>query len=364
MNYQVVEPPHTAADPRLAGRNARDLVDYAAHPAYRGFVETPGAAARLAALLRFLPSWLLIKLKRAIRYEMIPLHVREAGGLGGIAAKARMALSHLLDRPQRGRGEAPDEGGLYPVLRRDGCAVVSMPGPALQSLAELSRPLFDRLEARREQGRGGVRDFEASRFYARRDESAALFAAVERVLGEAGVFATAERYLGHGVSLVDVNPQINDPSDDFWQRVFPDLQLGQPSCAYLHRDASGGDIKAIIYMSDVGPDNGPFGYVRGSHRMKMSVTDDHIAEANDSNGLAGTDLASRRLFAALPSRLRQKGSFGNDVPDGSPLAGELLDSLWSITAPRGSVVVFDTKGVHRGGMVVQGERRVITCVIG
>jgi len=244
MSYQVVKPPRAADDPRLAGRNARGLVDYAAHPAYRGFVETPGLAARLAALLRFLPSWLLIKLKRAIRYEMIPLHVREAAGLGGIAAKARMALSHLLDRPQRGRGEAPDEGGLYSVLRRDGCAVVSMPGPALQSLAELSRPLFDRLEARREQGRSGVRDFEASRFYARRDESAALFAAVERVLGEAGVFATAERYLGHGVSLVDVNPQINDTSDDFWARTFPDLPAEERPCSYVHKDASGGDITA------------------------------------------------------------------------------------------------------------------------
>lgn len=364
MSYQVVDPPQAAVDPRLAGRDARELVDYEAHPAYGRLMAAPGVVTRLRALWRFVPSWLLIKVKRAIRYEMIPLHVRKAGGPSGLAAKARMALSNFMNRPARGRGDFPGDEPLYSALRRDGCAVVLMPGPARQSLEGLARPLFDRLEARREQGRGGVRDFEASRFYARRDESAALFAAVERVLGEAGVFATAERYLGHSVSLVDVNPQINDPSDDFWRRVFPDLQLGQPSCAYLHRDASGGDIKAIIYMSDVGPDNGPFGYVRGSHLMKMSVTDDHIAEANDSNGLADTDQESRRLFAALPSRLRQKGSFGNDVPDGSPLAGELLGSLWSITAPRGSVVVFDTKGVHRGGMVVHGERRVITCVIG
>ena len=364
MSYQVIEPPSAAADAGFAGREVRYLVDYREHPAYSGFVSGPGFGTRLAALVRFVLFWLLIKAKRAIRYEMIPLHLRKGGGLPSLATKARMALSHIFDRTQRGRGEAQDEGPLYSTLRREGCAVVAMPVPALQSLEELSRPLFARLEARREQGRGGVRDFEASRFYARRDESTALFAAVERLLGEAGVFATAELYLGHRVSLVDVNPQINDSSDDFWRRVFPDLQLGQPSCAYLHRDASGGDIKAIIYMSDVELDNGPFAYVRGSHRMRMSVTDDHIAETNDSNGLAGTDPTSRLLFAALPSRLRQKGSFSNDVPDGSPLAGELLGSLWSITAPRGSVVVFDTKGVHRGGMVMRGERRVITCVIG
>jgi hypothetical protein len=364
MSYSLIEPPQSAHREKFSGWNPRTLIDYCQHPAYGRFAAQPGLSARMAALIRFVPSWLLIKVKRAIRYEMIPLHVREADGFGGFIGKASMALSHLLNRPSRRRGEAEDGSPLYCSLRSDGCSVVSMPQEELNRVEELARPLFSRLEARREQGKQAIRDFEASRFYARRDEATALFVAVEKVLRDAGVFAAAERYLGHDVSLVDVNPQINDPSDDFWKRVFPDLQSGEPRCAYMHRDASGGDIKAIIYMSDVGPDNGPFSFVRGSHHMRLAVTDDHIAEANDSNGLAATDPDSRRLFAALPSRLRQKGSFGNDVPDGSSLAEALLASMWPITGPRGSIVIFDTKGVHRGGMVVQGERRVITCVIG
>ena len=363
MEYRVIEPPAHLVVDNLSARSSRALVDYGNHPAYREAVLSAGIGETFRALLRFVPAWLLIKAKRAIRYEMIPLHIRKAPGLSGLIRKVAAAMRHLFDKRLHPRGQATAAHPIQAMLQHQGCAVVLMPSESLGRVEELSRPLFADLERRRE-SESGIREFESSRYYANREHSAALFSAVEQVLSEAGVFASAERYLGHRVSLVDVNPQINDPTDDFWKRTFPDLALEQPRCAYFHRDASGGDIKAIIYLSDVGPLNGPFSYVLGSHRMQMSVTDDHIAEANDSNGLAGTALQERRLFAALPSRLRQKGTFGNDVLAGSDLETDLLGSMWPITGNRGSIVVFDTKGVHRGGMVVEGERRVITCVIG
>ena len=102
----------------------------------------------------------------------------------------------------------------------------------------------------------------------------------------------------------------------------------------------------------------------GSNRIRISRLDDLICEANDSNGLAGTDAKSRARFAALPRKLRQKGAFGNDLAPDSPLGREIGKGQWAVTADRGSIVLFDTKGIHRGGMVEDGERRVITCVIG
>ena len=70
------------------------------------------------------------------------------------------------------------------------------------------------------------------------------------------------------------------------------------------------------------------------------------------------------MFAALPRKLRQKCAFGNDLKADSPMLEEIVRATWKITAPAGSVVLFDTKGIHRGGMVEQGERRVLTCVLG
>jgi hypothetical protein len=197
-----------------------------------------------------------------------------------------------------------------------------------------------------------------------RGEADALFRAIEAAFVESGVMEIASQYLGRPVRIVDVTPQINDASDSFWRDIFPDVaHEGIPRTAYCHRDASGGDLKAIIYCTDVGPKGGPFTYAAGSHRFKLSRIEDFVCEVNDSNGLAATDRASRSRFMGLPRALRQKGAFGNDLLDASPASQRLAASLWNITGPKGSVVLFDTKGVHRGGMVTEGERAVITCVI-
>lgn len=366
MSFRVIPAPDHLQATDLRQWTVRTLVDYDQHPAYVDLTKSPDWATRLKALRRFLPSLAVIKIKRAIRYEMIPLHVRKASGLSGRLGKAKVALSHLFqfNAPLQLALDTPGLTDLDLSFRRQGCAVIVAPDSAYQHLADLSRPNFERLEARRAAQREGVRDFEASRSYARRDEAKALFEAIEALFTQSGVFETAQAYLGRKIKLIDVNPQINDPSDDFWRRVFPDLKQSTPSCAYFHRDASGGDIKAIVYMSDVGPDNGPFGYVIGSHRMHLPRADDHVAEANDSNGMAGTGPENRRCFAALPAAWRHKGAFGNDVLDHTPVADAIQNGLWAITGSKGSIVMFDTKGVHRGGMVVQGERRVITCVLG
>jgi hypothetical protein len=239
-----------------------------------------------------------------------------------------------------------------------------MPADQRARLEAVAAGQFEALAARR--GRAnGKRQFEESRGQASRLEQGPLFDAIETILRESGVMAAADAYLGRPARLIDVNPQINDVTDSFWRDIFPDTELGElPATAYCHRDASGGDLKAIIYLSDVGGRNGPFSYVLGSNRIRISRLDDLICEANDSNGLGATDPAARRRFAALPKKLRQKGAFGNDLTPASPLSEDIKAGLWSIEAPRGSIVLFDTKGIHRGGMVVEGERRVVTCVIG
>ena len=117
-------------------------------------------------------------------------------------------------------------------------------------------------------------------------------------------------------------------------------------------------------MSDVGPENGPFCYVLGSHKTRSATLGDWIEEANDQGPLSGTSRESRRVFAALPKALQRKCSCGNDMLPDSDVAQRLLAAEWTITAPRGHVVLFDTKGFHRGGLVDRDERIVMTCVLG
>ena len=359
--YLGVEPDQAVKPVGLASWSP-ELVEYDKHAAYGAYVQTPSLGTRAKALTIFGVSMAKLLFKRAIRYEFIPHDTRADKSLGGRVKFAGAAARNLFrgdDRAQR-RAATGDQGR----LGEHGIHVVTMPADRYDALASVAQPEFDKLEARRGKS-NGQRQFEESRGQASRTSQRDLFDIVEATLREAGVFDVASAYLGRKAGLIDVNPQINDTSDTFWRDIFPDAELSTlPPTAYCHRDASGGDLKAIFYMTDVDDRSGPFSYVVGSNRIAISRVDDLICEANDSNGLAGTDANARALFAALPKKLRQKGSFGNDLTPESALGREIGQGLWKVKAGKGSIVLFDTKGIHRGGMVEDGERRVITCVIG
>lgn len=363
-DYRIVEP-SPAIIPLREQSWSPALVDYSVHPAYRDLVARPSAADRATGLAIFVKSMAVLLVKRLVRYEMIPNDIRAdrtpAGRMKMVGKALGNMVNHPRDRETRLLQADQGAGRLGP----DGIHVVSVPHADFQALEAVSAPQFDDLLRRRAGGPDSKRAFEESRGRTTRQDQQPLFDVIERVLKDAGVMDVASAYMQRQGRVIDVNPQINDTSDTFWKDIFPDTPPSQlPGAAYCHRDASGGDLKAIIYMTDVTPQNGPFSYVVGSHRMHISRADDLICEANDSNGLAGTDVRSRARFAALPKKLMQKGSFGNDLLPTAPLAEDIAGGLWAITAPKGSIVLFDTKGIHRGGMVESGERRVITCVIG
>jgi hypothetical protein len=360
--YLTVEP-EQGVQPVSALGWSPALVDYEGHAAYGELIARAPLRLRLEATAIFAASMAKLLFKRLIRYEFIPYDVRADRSLPGRLRFAGAALRNMASGDARSRrlsGAASEAGR----MAEHGIHVVTMPVDRFAALDDAARPEFDRLAARRGKS-NGHRQFEESRAQASRAEQRGLFDAIETTLKEAGVFDVASAYLGRKAGLIDVNPQINDTTDTFWRDIFPDAELKSlPPTAYCHRDASGGDLKAIIYMTDVGDRAGPFSYVVGSNRMKIKRLDDLICEANDSNGLAGTDAKARARFAALPRKLRQKGAFGNDLRPDSALGREIGQGLWAVKAGKGSIVLFDTKGIHRGGMVEAGERRVITCVIG
>lgn len=342
-----------------------ELVDYASHPAYAPLISKASVGDRLSAIVRFAKSMVPLLIKRAIRYEMIPREIREPKNLSDwmkfVASAARNVVG--LHPKAETTGEA---GDVFETLNGNGCCVIKMDDDLFVQLEKASKEHFERLDRQRQNSSSKDREFDESRGAVdAREYGDDLYLLIEKILKESGVLAAASKYLGRAARLVDVNPQINDSSDNFWRKVFPDMEMDEiPPNAYFHRDASGGDLKAIFYMSDVGPENGPFSYVIGSNKLEMSRFDDLIAEANDHNGLSATTLDMRQKFSALPTKLRQKGSFGNDLVAKSVLSEQIEKGVWKITGSKGSIVLFDTKGVHRGGMVADGMRKVITTVVG
>jgi hypothetical protein len=342
-----------------SGEGPGQWVHYTAHPDYGCF--KLGLRERVAALSTFTAYFGFVLVKRLVLYERIPAHLRASRGLPLL----KSALANIVARPRSADLTlSPRATPVLEALCSDGVCVSSIPRELFDAINLAARPLFDQLRLRRGERAAGGRSFEESRASALRTAHAALFEAVERMLASSGIIHAVSGYVCRPARLIDVNPQINDTSDDFWQNIFPDRAEEERPARYFHKDASGGDIKAILYMSDVGVDAGPFSYAIGSHKANEPALANWIEETNDQSGLSGTDAKTRRRFMALPAQLRRKCAVGNDLLAGGEFTERLLASEWVITAPQAHIVVFDTKGLHRGGMVAEGERAVITCVLG
>lgn len=338
-------------------------IDYAKHPAYCEYVMQATLWQRIIAISIFSVQFSLLLLKRLISYEMIPYPNRKPRSLNDRLGFFAHALKNIL-RMNRKPCNPTELNVADESLRKNGIIGVKIPDDCMTELRGLADSHFDRLMKRRGAKNTG-REFSESRSTVDPRDSEDLINLIKSILEDSDILDLASKYTGRKISLVDVNPQINDTSDTFWNDIFPDRE-GEaiPRAAYHHRDASGGDLKAIIYYSDVGVLNGPFTYAVGSNLMTIGRLDDLLREANDHNGMSSTKIESRKIFSALPKKLRQKGAFGNDLPDDSKLADAIANSEWQVTGSAGSIVLFDTKGIHRGGMIKDGERRVITCVLG
>lgn len=104
-----------------------------------------------------------------------------------------------------------------------------------------------------------------------------------------------------------------------------------------HRDsATRPQFKALLYLSDVDASNGPFEYLVGSHlkpaiRAAAQEVDPVFAQARIP------DAAVAALEAQSPPGLRR-----------------------TVTGPEGSLVLVDTRGVHRGAPLAAGRRYALT----
>lgn len=91
----------------------------------------------------------------------------------------------------------------------------------------------------------------------------------------------------------------------------------------LHRDSPySHQLKHIWYLTNVGPDNGPFTYLPGSHRNLFRV---------------------RNVF-----------------PLGQTRYASAPAELCAVTAPKGSRLVCDTKCIHGGAPIREGKRYAVT----
>jgi len=350
--------------------------DYASHPAYGRAFKSPSLSLRARAIARFAPWFLLVLGKRILFFDRLPAKedyagpmsggiLRRVGAVGsyvpliarGVASGVTGAFTRHESRPLTGNA-----AGLFDRLSRDGIAPTRIDDNEIERIRAALAEHERRLRARREAS--GVRSFEGNQNWLNKRDAPDVYALLEEIFARHGIMAAAEAYLRRPVAVKFMVLQINDAKDAYQRGKFADVGVPDPQTNYMHLDTSEEIVKCMVYLTEVTKENGPFGYVLGSNRLSVPTLEGLFRRTNDRAGLSGYAPATRQLFMALPSFLRHKSMFGSDLMDGTPEARSVVESEYQFVSADGNAAIFDNLGIHRGGLVREGERRVLISNIG
>ena len=295
-------------------------IDYRTHPAYQ---YTPTLRDRYEALRTFMP-WFFSGLKQRIRVKP----------------------SICTDRCDLGR---------------NGAVAYRIPSETITQLRNYAQPYIDQILENKKKKAACVSKEKAMGIEEKvmgvpKQKSPEFHKAVMNVVEELHLISRAEHYRGYPLHLTHLVVQVGDPEDSDWRDHFIDMGMKDPPTAYFHIDGSIGNMKVLIYLTEVGEENGPIGYIFGSNHV-LGIIENAIRYGNDKPRLDNCRPEQRKLFAALPRILQKKSEFGNDIQTGYD---ELINNEHHFLSARdGNLFLFDPNGIHRGGMVTAGRRIIL-----
>jgi hypothetical protein len=258
--------------------------------------------------------------------------------------------------------------GLTEALAVQGAATRQLPGRDIDGIAAAARPTIEQVQARLNQARaaGEPLKYKTALEVVGPGGEGELWDLVDRALGGAGLYdATATVFDAPSAKLRSLSVLVNHPRQEWATRLWRDLDVEAPPTAGFHIDSDCKCFtKIVLYLTDVGPEQGPFGVVPGSHRWDEGSQDRIYRSAFDRSPMVVRSAKLRRRFLSLPSEMQTKAEFGGDMLADSPEAEALLAAEEVMTGPRGQLNLFNPDAVHRGGNVSSGERHVLLASIG
>ncbi len=243
----------------------------------------------------FVRTFAFVTIRRIVDYDNMPLLTKEAGfsGLNArtalryISMFARIRASRAIGMLTGARRPAmPANPALLNKIKSDGIVCLTLAPDEIDQIRSVTNPGFAKLDERRASIPPEKRKFDDNVYWCTRSADAEAFATVENIFKRYGIMEAASAYLGRPAGVKHVNAQINDQDLAFWKRVFPDTQLQDPWGSYLHIDATYGMLKCAIYVHDIGPDGGPFCYIRGSQNAKIGWFEGMVRRTNDFSGFS------------------------------------------------------------------------------
>jgi hypothetical protein len=329
--------------------------DYDRHPAYGGLFGPPQWKLRVAALRRLAPylgayaAYDLTSRVRRVLSRSLPgadssvyRALSRDGAVGLRLEAAHMARIRIAVAPQVAALRAKMAG--EPVApaaeapRSGSAGQAKRGGGTLGALHRRLNPTSN-----------------YSELFIHETDAPEVFEALREAMGATGALDAADRYQRRRMDVRYIKLVINRPDLGWWRNPFADVGLPDPPAIQMHVDHLW-TTKAILYLTEVGERNGPFCYCLGSHRARIGWLEGAARRANDRVDMSSCKPEQRRLFHALPKRLRRKAKFGNDLPPDHPGLARLLASEKRFGSADGDLILFDDRGMHRGGLLEEGER--------
>ena len=306
-------------------------IDYAAHPAYGGmFPPRPALRAETEPTLRRLIA-----------------EVEEEDRIRDAAFGYRYGSGTDISRE---------------VAARGWCARQLEPA-RLELLRRSAWPIVEEIRARLAKMRasGAAIGFKATQEIIGKDSHRDLWIQASKAIREAGLVAAASDYFGAShAALKSAAVMVNQPGQAWCNDVFRDAAIETPPTVGLHIDSvSLCVMKVVLYLDDVGPDQGPFGVVPTSHLWDQGGVGRVRRRAFDRSPFVSRARRQRQAFLSLPPEFQLKAEFGSDMLPGALETLEILAQEEIATGPGGQLNIFDPEAVHRGGHARAGERLVM-----
>ncbi|MGK9262612.1 hypothetical protein KXS15_16860 [Sinorhizobium meliloti] len=308
-------------------KRALPIIDYTRHPAYRHREVSPEAQA---IVVRFEK---LVDEKRDTLLANLPLF------------NARRQTHH---------------DPLINELASSGAAAFRIPGRHIAKLLQETEAL-NRMLSANISGKRRVRlRFKDTQIVIHSDDRPTpgcegLINCLLAAISDAGALEVAEEYFSGAKAVLGRTVfRINVPNQPFYSNLFPDAATVHPQTTGMHIDANGRPaLNGVIYLSEVGPEQGPFRNVSGSNHWAFDIEDRAVRKSMDDRVIRAE---TEKHFMAFPAHLRRKANFGHDIIDGSAVATELLQRERAYHSDECNMVLFDSDAVHRGGGVTEGRR--------
>ncbi len=293
--------------------------------------------------------------------------------LGELMAQALQGLIEQTDEVEQQRAQQfgyryrwNDERSQDLAVR--GVSKAQLPNVTVDRLNSAAKPLIELIQARIAAARasGEPIKYKTALEPTSPTSHPELWRLVDDALRDIGLHeTTATVFDAPSAKLRSVAALVNHPNQEWATNLYRDVDVETPPTAGFHIDSDAKCFtKIVLYLTDVGAEQGPFGIIPESHRWGEGSRDRIYRSAFDKSDQVVRSAKRRRMFLSLPEEMRVKAEFGGDMIPGSPEAEDMLAQEQVMTGPRGQMNLFNPDAIHRGGNVERGRRHVLLISVG